>query len=150
MAQVVQANVGQVTLFEYCFKLTVGFARIQRKLRLEEIREYPFAEGLLFPFHKEPPQAIGEVDGSFAILGLGLADDELLMHEIHRANYTKCSVVFIKVFPAHTAYLTRSHACEDLGVEEIVPCLIVFNQLHECFELILGQHLFLLTMDLRR
>ena len=30
VAQVVQANIGQITLFEYCFKLTVCFARIER------------------------------------------------------------------------------------------------------------------------
>jgi len=72
------------------------------------------------------------------------------MHEIHRASHAKRSIVLIKVFPSHSAYLTCSHTCEDLGVEEIIPRLVVFNQLHEDFKLIIGQHLLLLTMDLRR
>ena len=96
MTQVVQSTVGKLSLLEYAFKLTICFGGIQRKLRLEEIRENPFTERFLFTFCKEPPQAIWEVDGSFAILGLGLTSDELLVYEIHRANYTERSVIFIE------------------------------------------------------
>lgn len=49
------------------------------------------------------------------------------MHEIHRANHAKRSVVLIEVFPSHSAYLTCSHACKDLGVEEIVSSVQIIR-----------------------
>lgn len=80
------------------------------------------------------------ISGSSTGLG-GTGHQPAALFHVDGTLYCQCSGCFIEVRPHETAELTPPQAGGQLRVEEVVPDGVVFDCLHEPFQLVIIQDL---------
>lgn len=146
VAQIMEADVRQACLCENAFQLLVSSVWRSRPLRLQQIREDPLAPGRLFPFPEHVERAGGQNDFALSLLGFCFSDLPVAaFHVVNGAADQQSAVALVEVAPFQAADLTPAQAGGDLRVEEIVPQRLVFDRLHESFQLLFVENFHVLA-----
>ena len=151
MPQIVEADVRQASLLEQNFQTAIGRVRVHGQLRTGRLREYPLAHRPLLSLPQELYDALGQDDGTVALAGLGGTQREYAqLLAVEGAADVERAFLLIEVLPHQAADLAPPQAGHELGVEELVPDLILADELHESFQLLLVEDFLRLVVGLGR
>ena len=147
--QIVEADVRQASLIEQYFQSAVGRVRVHGQLRADRLREDPLAHRPLLSLPQELHDALGQDDGAVAFAGLGRAQSEHThLLAVERAADVERPFLLVEVLPHKAADLTPPQSGHELGVEELVPDLVLADELHEGFQLLLIEDFLRLVVGL--
>ena len=120
----------------------VSIVGVHRFFWLIDIREYPLAERRFFSPLQEFRCARRQDDRACSRFGFGFADVQTAAFPFsNRAPHFQLSVFHIEVLPLQSADFTSAKTCCQLGVEEIVPPLILPNAFHKSVKLFVIEYL---------
>ena len=120
----------------------VSIVGVHRFFGLIDIREYPFADCRFFSLPQKFRSARRQDNRARSRLGFGFADIQSAAFPFsNRAPHFQLSVFRIEVLPLQSADFTPPQSCGQLGVEEIVPPLILSDALHESLKLFVIEYL---------
>ena len=140
MSQVMESDVGQTGLLEQYLQSAVSRVRICRQLRAGGMGEYPLTDGSLLSLPQELYDALGQDDGACALAGLGVAQGEYAhLFTMEGTAYFQRAFLLVEVLPHEAADFTPPQSGHKLGVEELIPDLVLSNRLHEGVQLLLVQ-----------
>ena len=135
-----EADVRQSRLFEQDLQPLIGRGGRHRQFRAGGVGEDPLADGPLLSLPEELHDAPGQDDGAGTLTGLGDTQSEHAhLLAVQGAAHIKGAFLFVEVLPHQAADLAPAQAGHELGVEEVIPDLILADGLHKGVQLLLVQ-----------